>query len=85
MRLTYFTLAEPSKATRSLKVNTASGVVNADVTQINMSAANAWTGDTSNSGAHSHTVTGTIGNAGSGAAVNITNTYIMLMGWYRIN
>ncbi|HHR6132180.1 TPA: phage baseplate protein [Providencia alcalifaciens] len=46
-------------------------------------ASKGWTGDTSNSGAHTHTVSGTTGNKGGGASVNITNAYIMLMGWYR--
>ncbi|WP_426576635.1 phage baseplate protein [Xenorhabdus stockiae] len=36
-------------------------------------------------GAHTHTVSGTTGNTGSSSAVNITNSYIMLMGWYRIS
>ncbi|QHM71265.1 tail fiber protein [Mixta intestinalis] len=34
-------------------------------------------------GAHSHTVSGTTGNAGSGTAINITNAYVKLMGWWR--
>lgn len=46
-------------------------------------ASKGWTGDTSNNGAHTHTVSGTTGNKGGGASVNITNAYIMLMGWYR--
>ncbi|WP_427864925.1 phage baseplate protein [Providencia stuartii] len=35
-------------------------------------------------GAHTHTVSGTTGNEGGNTAINITNAYIMLMGWYRI-
>ena len=46
-------------------------------------ASKGWTGDTSNNGAHTHTVSGTTGNKGSGAAISVTNAYIMLMGWYR--
>ncbi|CAG9424294.1 phage tail protein [Providencia rettgeri] len=34
-------------------------------------------------GAHSHTVSGTTGSKGSSSAINVTNAYIMLMGWYR--
>ncbi|ATG17014.1 phage tail protein [Providencia alcalifaciens] len=74
-----------SKTTRTLKVNTASGVVDSSVTQINMNAASAWTGNTSSSGAHTHTVTGSIGNSGSGSPITVTNAYIMLMGWYRVS
>ncbi|UBX48861.1 phage tail protein [Providencia alcalifaciens] len=74
-----------SKTTRTLKVNTASGTVNSSVSQVNLDASKTWSGDTSNSGAHTHTVTGTIGNAGSGSAITVTNAYIMLMGWYRIS
>ena len=36
-------------------------------------------------GAHSHTVSGTTGSKGSGSAINVTNAYIMLMGWYRVS
>ncbi|WP_272521684.1 phage baseplate protein [Providencia sp. PROV202] len=46
-------------------------------------ASKGWTGDTSNNGAHTHTVSGTTGNKGGGAAISVTNAYIMLMGWYR--
>ncbi|MEY0432891.1 phage baseplate protein [Providencia huaxiensis] len=74
-----------SKTTRTLKVNTASGVVDSSVTQINMNAASAWTGNTSSSGAHTHTVTGSISNSGSGSPITVTNAYIMLMGWYRVS
>ncbi|ENZ0174358.1 phage tail protein [Providencia rettgeri] len=36
-------------------------------------------------GAHTHTVSGTTGNQGGGAAITVTNAYIMLMGWYRLS
>lgn len=36
-------------------------------------------------GAHSHTISGTTGNKGSSNVINITNLYVMLMGWYRIS
>ena len=36
-------------------------------------------------GAHTHTISGTTGNTGSGSSVSVTNAYIMLMGWYRIS
>ncbi|WP_233420755.1 phage baseplate protein [Xenorhabdus nematophila] len=36
-------------------------------------------------GAHTHSVSGTTGSAGSSSAINITNSYIMLMGWYRVS
>lgn len=48
-------------------------------------ASKGWTGETSNNGDHTHSVSGTTGNKGGGASVNITNAYIMLMGWYRIS
>ncbi|MDE9518452.1 phage tail protein [Xenorhabdus bovienii] len=35
-------------------------------------------------GAHAHSVSGTTGNSGSNSAINITNSYIMLMGWFRV-
>lgn len=35
-------------------------------------------------GAHTHTISGTTGNTGSGSSVSVVNAYIMLMGWYRI-
>lgn len=34
-------------------------------------------------GAHTHTVSGTTANTGSGTAMDITNSFIKLMGWYR--
>lgn len=34
-------------------------------------------------GAHSHTLKGDTAATGGGAAINITNAYVMLMGWYR--
>ncbi|HHR5906010.1 TPA: phage tail protein [Providencia alcalifaciens] len=36
-------------------------------------------------GAHSHTVSGTTKSKGSSSAINVTNAYIMLMGWYRVS
>lgn len=35
-------------------------------------------------GAHTHSISGTTGNSGSNSAINITNSYIMLMGWFRV-
>ncbi|MBX4679761.1 phage baseplate protein [Klebsiella pneumoniae] len=34
-------------------------------------------------GSHSHSVSGNTENMGSGTALNITNSYVKLMGWYR--
>lgn len=34
-------------------------------------------------GSHSHGVSGNTENMGSGTALNITNSYVKLMGWYR--
>ncbi|HBM3017107.1 phage baseplate protein [Klebsiella michiganensis] len=34
-------------------------------------------------GSHTHNVTGNTENMGSGSALNITNAYVKLMGWYR--
>ncbi|EKT66943.1 phage baseplate protein [Providencia alcalifaciens] len=36
-------------------------------------------------GAHTHTVSGTTSSTGGSTAINITNAYIMLMGWYRVS
>jgi hypothetical protein len=44
-----------------------------------------WSGSTSQHGGHSHTYSGNTENLGSGAALAVTNAYIMLMGWYRIS
>lgn len=34
-------------------------------------------------GAHTHTVSGTTANTGSDTAINVTNAFVKLMGWYR--
>ncbi|HHT0369825.1 TPA: phage baseplate protein [Raoultella planticola] len=34
-------------------------------------------------GSHSHSISGNTENMGSGTALNITNSYVKLMGWYR--
>ncbi|NNS08071.1 phage tail protein [Erwinia sp. JH02] len=34
-------------------------------------------------GEHTHSVSGTTANTGSGTAINVTNTFVKLMGWYR--
>ncbi|MGV3345132.1 hypothetical protein ACGVWS_05055 [Enterobacteriaceae bacterium LUAb1] len=34
-------------------------------------------------GTHTHSVSGTTANTGSGSAVSVKNAYIKLMGWYR--
>ncbi|MEQ5125537.1 phage tail protein [Providencia alcalifaciens] len=52
---------------------------------IRFDASRTWSGVTSNNGAHTHTISGTTGNAGSGSAIDITNAFITLMGWYRIS
>ncbi|WP_074168014.1 tail fiber protein [Candidatus Arsenophonus triatominarum] len=36
-------------------------------------------------GPHSHNVSGTTGKTGSGSEIDITNSFITLMGWYRIS
>ncbi|MEY0013887.1 hypothetical protein AB7W94_02930 [Providencia rettgeri] len=48
-------------------------------------ASKTWSGETSNSGAHTHTYSGNTENLGSGTALTVTNAYIMLMGWYRLS
>ncbi|MCT2387152.1 phage baseplate protein [Erwinia pyrifoliae] len=40
-------------------------------------------GHTVEIGAHSHSVSGTTANTGAGTAINVTNAFIKLMGWYR--
>lgn len=56
-----------------------------DGTVYNFTASRTWSGVTSVNGAHTHTISGTTGNAGSGSAIDITNAFITLMGWYRIS
>ncbi|ENN8376334.1 hypothetical protein ACAX46_001736 [Providencia rettgeri] len=53
--------------------------------QMTFDASRSWVGETSNSGAHVHTCTGTTEKLGSGTAINVTNAYVMLMAWYRIS
>lgn len=36
-------------------------------------------------GAHTHSISGTTSNTGTGMAVNVTNSFIKLMAWYRIS
>lgn len=48
-------------------------------------ASKTWSGETSNSGVHTHTYSGNTENLGSGTALTVTNAYIMLMGWYRLS
>ncbi|MEC5321138.1 phage tail protein [Brenneria populi subsp. brevivirga] len=38
---------------------------------------------TTSSGDHTHVFSGTTDGAGNGTTVNITNSYVRLMGWYR--
>ena len=52
---------------------------------IRFDASRTWSGVTSNNGAHTHTISGNTGNTGSGSAIDITNAFITLMGWYRIS
>lgn len=52
---------------------------------IRFDASRNWTGETSNNGNHTHSVSGTTGSKGNGIAVSIVNAYVMLMGWYRIS
>ncbi|RFY49334.1 phage tail protein [Salmonella enterica subsp. enterica serovar Enteritidis] len=52
---------------------------------LNFDASKSWTGATSSSGAHNHTISGNTSSTGSGSAINITNSYIMLMAWYRVS
>ncbi|HHR5849213.1 TPA: phage tail protein [Providencia alcalifaciens] len=56
-----------------------------DGTVYNFTASRTWSGVTSVNGVHTHTISGTTGNAGSGSAIDITNAFITLMGWYRIS
>nr|WP_272693698.1 phage tail protein [Providencia sp. PROV039] len=48
-------------------------------------ASRSWTGETSQSGGHTHTFTGNTGNLGSGANLDVKNAFVMLMGWYRVS
>lgn len=48
-------------------------------------ASKIWSGETSNSGAHTHTYSGNTENLGSGTALTVTNAYTMLMRWYRLS
>ncbi|MBI6548224.1 phage baseplate protein [Xenorhabdus lircayensis] len=46
-------------------------------------ASRTWTGSTSWAGDHTHSISGNISETGSGDGFDVTNAYIMLMGWYR--
>ncbi|WP_237386235.1 phage baseplate protein [Xenorhabdus sp. Sc-CR9] len=46
-------------------------------------ASRTWTGNTSWNGDHTHSINGTTSETGSGNGVDVVNSYIMLMGWYR--
>ncbi|WP_092550751.1 phage baseplate protein [Xenorhabdus koppenhoeferi] len=50
---------------------------------VNFEAAKMWTGTTSVNGVHNHSFNGTTNNIGESSAINIMNSYVMLMGWYR--
>ncbi|CDH34868.1 conserved hypothetical protein [Xenorhabdus bovienii str. Intermedium] len=47
-------------------------------------ASRTWTGHTSWGGEHIHNVNGTTSEIGKGEGFDVTNSYIMLMGWYRV-
>ncbi|WP_408673283.1 phage baseplate protein, partial [Xenorhabdus doucetiae] len=64
------------------KNNIGSGDTDRDNYKFKTSADGAHT-HTVHIGAHTHSVSGTTGNTGSNSAINITNSYVMLMGWYR--
>lgn len=51
--------------------------------EIRFEAAKTWTGTTSVNGDHSHSFNGTTNNTGGDSTINIINSYVMLMGWYR--
>lgn len=36
-------------------------------------------------GAHNHSISGTTGSSGDGAQFSITNSYVKIMGWYRLS
>ncbi|MDE9565408.1 phage tail protein [Xenorhabdus bovienii] len=79
-----------SKASGAVRI-TSAGIngLSADWTWVKTShhdfdASRSWTGETSSNGAHTHSVAGTTSSSGNGSTINITNAYIMLMGWYRI-
>ncbi|WP_274715145.1 phage baseplate protein [Xenorhabdus bovienii] len=48
-------------------------------------ASRTWTGHTSWGGEHIHNVSGTTSEIGKGEGFDVTNSYVMLMGWYRIS
>ncbi|PHM37728.1 phage baseplate protein [Xenorhabdus innexi] len=73
-----------SNSTQQLNVGASSpGRKKVQTTLFRLNAAEAWSGETSYSNPHTHMVRGSTSNTGSGSNVNITNSYIMLMGWYR--
>lgn len=49
--------------------------------RVDLNAANGWTGESSENGSHSHTVT--INNAGGGQAFNTMSPYLAAFIWYR--
>ncbi|WP_416778217.1 phage baseplate protein [Xenorhabdus budapestensis] len=46
-------------------------------------ASRTWTGNTSWAGEHAHNISGNTTETGNGDGFDVTNAYIMLMGWYR--
>ncbi|MDE9466953.1 phage tail protein [Xenorhabdus bovienii] len=50
---------------------------------VEFEAAKTWTGITSENGDHNHSFSGKTDNTGKNSVVNIINSYVMLMGWYR--
>lgn len=49
--------------------------------RVDLNAANGWTGESSASGSHSHTVT--VGSTGNGQAFNTMSPYLAAFIWYR--
>ncbi|WP_317618148.1 phage baseplate protein [Xenorhabdus griffiniae] len=62
--------------------NTGSGDTDKDNYKYKTSTEGAHT-HTVHIGSHTHSISGTTGNTGGNSAINITNSYVMLMGWYR--
>lgn len=53
--------------------------------RLKIKASGGWTGETSIAGAHAHTVSGRTEALGQGTKINVTNAFVMLMGWYRVS
>lgn len=77
---TFSTSGALSVTTQAYSEGSAGGA-GGGVKSVNFNAANGWTGETSSNGAHSHTIT--VGNNGSGTAMNLVQPSKAVARWLR--